>query len=470
MAHDVFISYSNKDKTIADAVCAKLEEGKIRAWIAPRDVPPGSNFAKSIIGAINTCNIFILIWSANTNNSEHILNEINQAFDHGNTIIPFRIQDIQPTDEMRYYFGRTHWLDAINPPLEKHIATLKDTILVNLGREPQPEKAAPQLQKVPVASDLGKDSNVKKAEVAKPLMKMPHREKRQKKEKKIDWASAAPANWKRAIPFAAGGLVILALAVFFASGALRGASPPDEQRSTSQTAAITPTRTVRPTATATPIPAWVREFSEPILAAINNQEPDLLEDFSQVNNAWESHLNAIEHSGGECPDSDGAGMSITDGTMKASIEPSCRQIILVNPDIQPFTNGVLQIDINFENTRGTASIEYYYRSTTVFMNFDPTVEGVTFGIAEGADSNIVEFVESHKVFDASEITITIISKKPYFLIYVDEVLVFSKDDFEIDFPIENWDLNMWNGSNQLRGTEAFQVDNLKIWDLDKIDL
>jgi hypothetical protein len=26
MAHDVFISYSNKDKVVADAVCAKLEE------------------------------------------------------------------------------------------------------------------------------------------------------------------------------------------------------------------------------------------------------------------------------------------------------------------------------------------------------------------------------------------------------------------------------------------------------------
>lgn len=135
MAHDVFISYSTKDKTIADAVCAKLEENKIRVWIAPRDVAPGSNFAASIIHAINNSKVFILIWSANT--SEHILNEINQAFDQGITIIPFRIQDIQPTDEMRYYFGRTHWLDAINPPLEKHIAILKDTVLVNLDPERQ---------------------------------------------------------------------------------------------------------------------------------------------------------------------------------------------------------------------------------------------------------------------------------------------------------------------------------------------
>ena len=83
MAHDVFISYSTKDKIIADTVCAKLEESKIRAWIAPRDVPAGSNFAESIIRAINTCKVFVLVWSADTNTSQHILNEINQAFDRG---------------------------------------------------------------------------------------------------------------------------------------------------------------------------------------------------------------------------------------------------------------------------------------------------------------------------------------------------------------------------------------------------
>jgi len=36
VAHDVFISYSSKDKTIADAVCARLEMRGIRCWIARR--------------------------------------------------------------------------------------------------------------------------------------------------------------------------------------------------------------------------------------------------------------------------------------------------------------------------------------------------------------------------------------------------------------------------------------------------
>ena len=37
MVHDVFISHSQKDKPIADGICAKLQATGVRCWIAPRD-------------------------------------------------------------------------------------------------------------------------------------------------------------------------------------------------------------------------------------------------------------------------------------------------------------------------------------------------------------------------------------------------------------------------------------------------
>jgi hypothetical protein len=42
MAHHAFISYSDKDKSIADALCSKLEAGGVRCWISSRDVLPES--------------------------------------------------------------------------------------------------------------------------------------------------------------------------------------------------------------------------------------------------------------------------------------------------------------------------------------------------------------------------------------------------------------------------------------------
>jgi TIR domain len=64
MAHDVFISHSSSDKTIADAVCATLEKASICCWIAPRDVQPGRSFAGEITRAIQQSKVMVLIFSA----------------------------------------------------------------------------------------------------------------------------------------------------------------------------------------------------------------------------------------------------------------------------------------------------------------------------------------------------------------------------------------------------------------------
>ena len=70
MAHDVFISYSTKDKNAADAVCGVLESKKVRCWIAPRDVKPGVKWANALIEAIDQCTVFCLVISANSNQYE----------------------------------------------------------------------------------------------------------------------------------------------------------------------------------------------------------------------------------------------------------------------------------------------------------------------------------------------------------------------------------------------------------------
>ena len=128
MTHDVFISHSTKDKAIADAVCAALETAKIRCWIAPRDILPGDKWASAIVEAIDNSRIMVLVFSQNSNNSEDVLNELLLAKDSGVIIIPFRIGDIFPKGEMEYYLKRTHWLDAVDPPTEKQIQELVETV------------------------------------------------------------------------------------------------------------------------------------------------------------------------------------------------------------------------------------------------------------------------------------------------------------------------------------------------------
>ena len=126
--YDVFISYSSKDKTYVDAIVHTLEEYGIRCWIAYRDATPGEKYAASIISAIRSTKIFLLIFSRNSKSSTHVKNEINFATKVGTIIIPLRIEEAIPDDSLEYYLGATHWLEALTKPLQNHILRLKDTI------------------------------------------------------------------------------------------------------------------------------------------------------------------------------------------------------------------------------------------------------------------------------------------------------------------------------------------------------
>lgn len=124
MAHDLFISYSSKDKNIADAVCSRMETGGIRCWYAPRDIEPGSDWADSIVEAINTSRIMVLIFTQNSNISAQVLREVDCAVTAGATVIPMRLEDVEPVEGMKPYLSDLHWLDAVDEQLEASIEEL----------------------------------------------------------------------------------------------------------------------------------------------------------------------------------------------------------------------------------------------------------------------------------------------------------------------------------------------------------
>ncbi|HWY52094.1 MAG TPA: toll/interleukin-1 receptor domain-containing protein [Chthoniobacterales bacterium] len=128
MAHDVFVSYSSKDKPTADAVCAVLESRGIRCWVAPRDILPGSDWGGSIIEAIGGARAMVLIFSANANSSGQIKREVERAVNKGIPVIPLRIEDVVPTASLEYFISTPHWLDAFAPPLERHLQYLAEVV------------------------------------------------------------------------------------------------------------------------------------------------------------------------------------------------------------------------------------------------------------------------------------------------------------------------------------------------------
>lgn len=134
MAHDVFICHSSRDKAIADAVCHSLESDGIRCWISPRDVVPGTDYASSIVDAIAHSALVVLVFSSHSNGSGHVGREIERAVSHGIPILPFRVEDVDPSPALEYYISVSHWLDAYTKPLEPHLQHLSGTIRMLLDR------------------------------------------------------------------------------------------------------------------------------------------------------------------------------------------------------------------------------------------------------------------------------------------------------------------------------------------------
>ena len=153
MAHDVFISHSTRDKAVSDAICAALESDGLRCWVAPRDVQPGRSFAGEITRAIQESKAMVLVFSANSNNSEQVLREVQLAVNAHLHIIQFRIEDVGLNDDLRYYLSTPHWLDALTPPLEKHLSSLTIAVqkLLHPAKVESSETVAEALPKAPVS-------------------------------------------------------------------------------------------------------------------------------------------------------------------------------------------------------------------------------------------------------------------------------------------------------------------------------
>jgi hypothetical protein len=141
MSHDIFVSYSSEDKAVADAVVSALENSGLRCWVAPRDIKPSADWGDAITEAISACKMVLLIFSGNSNRSKHVRDEIYYAISEEKTILPFRIENLDPTGSMRLHLSSRHWLDAFQPSWQTHINRLVGSAADSLGHELVPPAA-----------------------------------------------------------------------------------------------------------------------------------------------------------------------------------------------------------------------------------------------------------------------------------------------------------------------------------------
>lgn len=100
-----FISYSSKNQTVADAMRMLLKKHDIDTWMAPYDIPVGSEYAEVLFDALSNCSCLVLMLTDVSQNSQWVKKEVNLAITSGKTIIPVKLEDIELNSTMKFYLN-----------------------------------------------------------------------------------------------------------------------------------------------------------------------------------------------------------------------------------------------------------------------------------------------------------------------------------------------------------------------------
>ena len=110
----IFISYSSSDQKVAETICDALQSRGYPCWIACRDIGPGENFQESIVKAIRSAKLMLLVFTSHANNSNEIKKEIVLAGRYHLTVVPVRVEDVVPNDALAYEFATRQWIDLFS--------------------------------------------------------------------------------------------------------------------------------------------------------------------------------------------------------------------------------------------------------------------------------------------------------------------------------------------------------------------
>ena len=140
MAKQIFLSYSSRDQDKADMVREALEVAGMTCWIAPRDLSAGMQWGAGIVAAIEASACVVVVFSAAANTSPQVAREMELAVANRLPLVPIRVADDMPTDDMKYFLGVSHWFNAFAQPLETYLPDIVVAVRTVLKGQSSPWK------------------------------------------------------------------------------------------------------------------------------------------------------------------------------------------------------------------------------------------------------------------------------------------------------------------------------------------
>ena len=160
---EIFISYSSVDFPQADTVRSVLEKNGLSCWMAPRDIPGGSNYTKEIPIAIRNCKVFVLILSQRAQSSHWVLKELDSAVNCGKVILPFMLEDCALNDEFNFLLTGAQRYSAYQKKaeaMETLIGRIRGIIDIPATPKDAPAEEIPQPEPVKPAKPAAKKTTI----------------------------------------------------------------------------------------------------------------------------------------------------------------------------------------------------------------------------------------------------------------------------------------------------------------------
>ena len=108
----VFISFASNDAALAHRAVTLLEKSGLRCWFSDRDIEPATSYPAAITDAVKRSGAVLLLLTEASNQSPHVIREIELAFAARRPILPVRIGGATPSPDLQYFLSRSQWLDV----------------------------------------------------------------------------------------------------------------------------------------------------------------------------------------------------------------------------------------------------------------------------------------------------------------------------------------------------------------------
>lgn len=123
--YKIFVSYAQPEIQWAEYLKNILSGTQVKVFVAEYDINAGDILSEEITTAIKQCDLFVLLWSKNANESRYVGKEIFLAKAEKKKILPILLQRNVP---MPPELGDVKYLDLVNKHSEDEIQWLKDYV------------------------------------------------------------------------------------------------------------------------------------------------------------------------------------------------------------------------------------------------------------------------------------------------------------------------------------------------------